>query len=41
MIEIARAEMVMLKDRGISKMRINLIKDGHIFGFIRPISLER
>ena len=37
MIEIARAEMTMLEDRGVSKMRVNLMKDGRIFGFIRPI----
>jgi hypothetical protein len=37
MIEVARVEMAMLEDRGISKLRVNLMKNGRIFGFIRPI----
>ena len=37
MIEISRIEMAMLEDRGVKKIRFNMVKDGSIFGFIRPV----
>lgn len=41
MIEVARVEMAMLEDRGTNKLRVNLMKDGRIFGFIRPVRNPR
>ncbi len=38
MEELATAHMSLMDDRGVKKLRVNLIKKGKIFGFIRPIS---
>lgn len=33
----AKAEIAMLEDRGIRKVRVNLYKNGKLFGFMRPV----
>jgi len=39
MYTIAKMEMTHLRDRGVNKLRVNFIKDNHIFGFIRPVNM--
>ena len=29
--------MTMFEDRGVRKVRVNLVKDGRVFGFLRPV----
>lgn len=36
-VAVAQAEIAMLEDRGIRKIRVNLYKNGRIFGFMRPV----
>jgi hypothetical protein len=37
MITMAQAEMTLLEDRGVKKIRVNLFKDGKLFGFMKPL----
>lgn len=34
---IAHAEIALIMDRGVKKMRVNLFKDGRIIGFLKPV----
>jgi hypothetical protein len=34
---LAHAEIAMIVDRGVKKIRVNIFKDGKIRGFLRPI----
>ena len=35
---IAQAEIAFIVDRGVKKVRVNMLKDGKIVGFLRPVS---
>jgi hypothetical protein len=37
MEEIAKLEMSLLNDRGLRKVRVNIMKGNHITGFIKSI----
>jgi hypothetical protein len=37
MEEIAVMNMSLLRDRQILKWRVNLVKEGKIFGFLKPV----
>jgi hypothetical protein len=36
---VGTIELTFIRDRNINKIRVNLIKDGAIFGFIKPTNL--
>ena len=35
---LAHAEVTLLMDRGIKKIRVNLFKNGKLIGFLKPLS---
>jgi hypothetical protein len=37
MKEIIRIEEVLIEDRGFEKVRLNIVRNNRIFGFIKPI----
>jgi hypothetical protein len=37
MDEIASVQMNLMRDRNVLKCRVNIIKGGRIFGFIKPV----
>jgi len=30
--------MALIMDRGVKKVRVNMLKDGRLFGFLKPVS---
>jgi|YelNatPaOPRAMG01_1025707.scaffolds.fasta_scaffold13452_6 hypothetical protein len=38
---VGKVELVFLKDRNVNKVRVNLIKNDRIFGFIKPTNFWR
>ncbi|MBI4009823.1 MAG: hypothetical protein HY361_01325 [Candidatus Aenigmarchaeota archaeon] len=38
MEEIATAQLSLINDRGVKKLRVNLIRKGKISGYLRPIN---
>lgn len=32
------AEMALIMDRGVKKVRVNMFKDGKLVGFLKPVS---
>jgi hypothetical protein len=32
------AEMSLILDRGVKKVRVNMLKDGKLIGFMKPVS---
>ena len=39
MKELRLLEISLIKDRDIFKWRVNLVKENHIFGWIKPVSV--
>jgi len=37
MNEIASLHATLLKDRNVLKWRVNLVRDGRIYGFLKPV----
>lgn len=35
---LAHAEIALIIDRGVRKVRVNMFKDGKIIGFLKPLS---
>lgn len=37
MINIATGEFSLMEDRGVMKVRVNMMKNGRLIGFIKPV----
>jgi len=38
---VGKVELTFIKDRNVNKLRVNLIKNDRIFGFIKPTNFWR
>ena len=37
MNELASVHATLIRDRNVLKWRVNLVRDGRVFGFIKPV----
>lgn len=41
MEKVGKIEITFVRDRGMNKISVNLIKDDRVFGFIKPVNFWR